>query len=566
LEEHRVDRREDNRLSVQEYLPHFLIFLAILVSIEAGSYLILRYRTSLARWGGLVLLSQALELAFYLLQWTRLDSKLPFLFGLVQALAYSSFCFFWLVFAAKFTRQLHLIGPRMLALLSAFPITYLLPMALRLIHGAVQASQREALVGSIMVSPLARGLPGILFNIYGYGIGLFSIAIILRFFSKSDSQMRKTLVPLLFGPSLLVLAGSLELAGVNLFRPLSIQQLTTASMSIIAFLVVIDLRFRGILTPALETVVDQMRDGVVILDLKNRIVNQNTSARRILGSPKARAEQAVLSLLRPESASRSDLMREYDASIAEVAILVDEVESSYELVVSRLVDAYDEPLGRVMVLHDVTERKREENTIKTLLAEKELLLRELHHRVKNNMASICGLLSLQASHLQEPSAATALKDAESRVKSMMLLFDELYRSEGSEDVSVAKYLPNLIDQIISNFPNRQSVKVEKYFDDFALDGKRMQAVGIIIYELLTNVMKYAFGERDGITIRVSAFLRGSLVSLEIRDDGLGMPEEVNFDNSPGFGLFLVRELAKQMKAVVRLERGKGTAIIIEFEI
>jgi two-component sensor histidine kinase len=216
-------------------------------------------------------------------------------------------------------------------------------------------------------------------------------------------------------------------------------------------------------------------------------------------------------------------------------------------------------------IRNITDRKIAEELIKTLLAEKELILKEVHHRIKNNMSTIAGLLSLQAEALEIPAAKAALKDAESRVQSMMLLYNKLYQSSGFKAVSVLSYLPALISEILENFPNSASIKVWKIIDDFSLDAKMLQPLGIIINELLTNIMKYAFTGKILGVITVSAFLRGKKVFLSIEDNGNGMPETVDFENSPGFGLMLVGLLTKQLRGTIRIERSQGTKIVLEFD-
>jgi PAS domain S-box-containing protein len=132
------------------------------------------------------------------------------------------------------------------------------------------------------------------------------------------------------------------------------------------------------------------------------------------------------------------------------------------------------------VARDITSRKLAEEKAKDLLDEKEVILKEVHHRIKNNMSTIASLLSLQAGMLKDSSAVTALKDAESRVMSMAILYDTLYNSPNFRETSVLNFIPRLIDEILSNFPNRQSVKVEKKIDDLVLDAKRLHTLGIII--------------------------------------------------------------------------------------
>jgi len=196
--------------------------------------------------------------------------------------------------------------------------------------------------------------------------------------------------------------------------------------------------------------------------------------------------------------------------------------------------------------------------------EKELILREVHHRIKNNMNTIYGLLSLQAATLAEPAAIAALNDAGGRVKSMMTLYGKLYQSPEFNKISVAIYLPTLIHEIVGNFPNSGSVKITPHIDDFIMDVQKIQPLGIIINELLTNIIKYAFVGRDSGSITVSVTERNGQVTVIIEDDGNGIPTGIDFGHSTGFGLMLVDGLTKQINGKIRIERSELTRIILEF--
>ncbi len=222
--------------------------------------------------------------------------------------------------------------------------------------------------------------------------------------------------------------------------------------------------------------------------------------------------------------------------------------------------------GTLVVIRDITERIRSEERIMSLLAEKELLLKEVNHRIKNNMVTIKSLLSLHAGNLKDPEAADALQDAAGRVRSIMVLYEILYQSADFDKLSVREYLTPLVDAIMSSFPYGKRVKVETFMDDFALDTSRLQSIGIVVNELLTNCMKYAFKGRDSGSITILVSLRDQDVVLEIEDDGVGIPENVDFRNSTGFGLALVRMLAENIQGTVNLFRGKGTRIRLEFKL
>jgi len=206
----------------------------------------------------------------------------------------------------------------------------------------------------------------------------------------------------------------------------------------------------------------------------------------------------------------------------------------------------------------------EKEKVQKLLSEKELILKEVHHRIKNNMSTICSLLSLQAGTLKDPVSITALKDAGNRIQSMVMIYDRLNKSGNFVDMSVADYLPDLVDEILSNFSDAVPVKSEKHIDNFVLEIKKLQTLGIIVNELLTNIMKYAFVGRTEGLISVSASLVGNEVAIVVQDNGNGMPEGIDFENTTGFGLQLVQALTMQLNGRIRIERGEGTRIVLEF--
>lgn len=215
---------------------------------------------------------------------------------------------------------------------------------------------------------------------------------------------------------------------------------------------------------------------------------------------------------------------------------------------------------------DIDDRKRSRDKIDSLLAEKELLLKEVHHRIKNNMNSVSGMLALQERQSLDPSVVMALSDARNRIQSMSMLYDKLYRSQDYDELSIKNYISSLVDEAIANFPSRKTVKVIKDIQDFVLDVKRLQSLGIIINELITNIMKYAFIDKDCGNILVSVTGNEGRIKVCIRDDGIGIPATVSFENSTGFGLQLVHALTQQLDGSIQLERGEGTKVSMEFSV
>jgi two-component system CheB/CheR fusion protein len=212
------------------------------------------------------------------------------------------------------------------------------------------------------------------------------------------------------------------------------------------------------------------------------------------------------------------------------------------------------------------ERFMAEKEVQKLLAEKKLLLREVHHRIKNNMNVVTSLLSMQSDTQKDPTAALSLKDAGSRVRTMMVLYDKLYQSVDFTDISAMEYLVPLVDDIIGNFPNHAPITVEKQIDDVILDAKILSPVGMIINELLTNTMKHAFINRDNGLIRISFSLNDAHATLTVEDNGTGIPESVDLETPAGFGMQLVSLLTQQLDGTIRIERDSGTRYVLEFNI
>ena len=159
-----------------------------------------------------------------------------------------------------------------------------------------------------------------------------------------------------------------------------------------------------------------------------------------------------------------------------------------------------------------------------------------------------------------------LQDAKSRLSSMGVMYDKLYRSENYREMSVREYLPPLIREIVDQFPNGEQTAIETDLADFRLSIRVIPPLGLIINELVTNAMKYAFKDRDGGVIRVSASSVEGRATIAFEDDGSGIPESMDIEKSGGFGLKLVSMLIEQLEGSIRIERNNGSRFILEFAI
>ena len=218
---------------------------------------------------------------------------------------------------------------------------------------------------------------------------------------------------------------------------------------------------------------------------------------------------------------------------------------------------------------DISERKEVEKRLTRNLAEKEILLREVHHRVKNNLNIISSLLNLQATTVKTPEEAiAAFKNSCDRIVAMSLVHEELYKSRDYASVDMGVYLENLIDQLQESYGLGDGIRLEMDAGEIRLDVNVSIPCGLILNELITNAFKYAFPEGRSGTIRVSlAESADGKVEIRVVDDGIGLPQELiepRADDGGSLGLTLVRLLVEQLGGTMEVTVGNGTRFLIRF--
>ncbi|MEI6386129.1 MAG: histidine kinase dimerization/phosphoacceptor domain -containing protein [Spirochaetota bacterium] len=214
---------------------------------------------------------------------------------------------------------------------------------------------------------------------------------------------------------------------------------------------------------------------------------------------------------------------------------------------------------------DITERRLADGRIQALLAEKELLLTEVHHRIKNNMTVIMSLLELQAITDEETSARKILQTASNRVRSMTLLYEKLYLARNTSGLSIREYFTPLLKEIHETFPGHGKVELDLDFADLVLDADKLSRIGIILNELVTNSMKHAFKGQDRGRISVAAVLVGSRVVISCRDNGEGLAGGSELEKHSGFGLGMIELLVHQLGGTMSIDRERGFSFRMEFD-
>lgn len=228
-----------------------------------------------------------------------------------------------------------------------------------------------------------------------------------------------------------------------------------------------------------------------------------------------------------------------------------------------------EKISYVLVIgSDITERKNTEFELKFSLNEKEVLLREIHHRVKNNLQIISSLLDLQKIYVKEdPLAINVLKDSQNRVLSMAMIHEMLYQTKDISYINFNDYIKNLVSNLLDSYRNN-TIFINTVIDvqEILLNIETSIPLGLIISELLSNSLKYAFPHRKEGVIKLNLEANDIEYNLIISDNGVGLPEDIDYRNTESsLGFRLVNSLVTQLDGSIELDRSHGTQFTIKFK-
>jgi len=222
--------------------------------------------------------------------------------------------------------------------------------------------------------------------------------------------------------------------------------------------------------------------------------------------------------------------------------------------------------GFVCGSRNIDDRKHAEEQIKTSLEEKEVLLKEIHHRVKNNMQIISSLLSLQSRYITDENYLAIFKESQNRVRSMAMIHEGLYRTHNLARINFEKYIQNLIYGLFSSYGiDKNIINAKMDLNEVLLDIDTAIPCGLILNELVTNSLKHAFPEGMKGEISVLLSQEGKKLKIVVVDNGIGFPENIDFQNTESLGLQLVNTLVDQLNGKIKLEKYNGTKFIFTLE-
>ncbi len=231
-------------------------------------------------------------------------------------------------------------------------------------------------------------------------------------------------------------------------------------------------------------------------------------------------------------------------------------------------DASGRLLHSVSVQKDITDKKQTDEQIRSSLEEKKALLKEIHHRVKNNLQVISSLLNLQSSYIDNEEYQHFFKESQDRIKTMVLIHEKLYQSENLAAISPSDYISGIVYNLLDSYRvDSGEIALESKIDDFPIDIDLAIPCGLIINELVSNTLKHAFREmrpNDQPRIHISLTRQERKITLTVSDNGSGIPK-IDLETTKTLGLQLVHSLAKQLNAKIEVNRKKGTKFTFTFQ-
>jgi PAS domain S-box-containing protein len=323
--------------------------------------------------------------------------------------------------------------------------------------------------------------------------------------------------------------------------------------------------------------VNSLKDhAVLLLDPDGRIITWNAGAEQIFRYREEEVLGDLISRFSPAQDQEGDKMQRVFEG-AKLHGVFEEQEWRVrnggtvfwaEIVTTPFTNDKGNFLGYSQVVRDITRRKQIQDTLTASLREKEALLKEIHHRVKNNLQLVSSLLRLQSENIQDPALLAIFLESQNRVRSMAIIHECLYQSPDLARMDFSDYVNKLTDSLLRTYSvqmNKVSIRLD--VDKVPLSLDIAIPCGLIITELVSNALKYAYpGTRTGsILVKFRALPTNKGYELTVADDGVGLSHPIDYESTTSLGLRLVHMLTEQLRGQIHVQSAPGTRFIIEFK-
>lgn len=672
---------------ILQQTPYTNMFAIIsLISILLGLYIWRRFRVPEATIGMLLILASVEWMLASVFQLGSIDLPTKLFWNKLKYIGMVIQPPLWVIFTLYYTEHEKKVTPRNIVFLSCIPAATLILTFTNGMHGFIWSRITLEVKDTFLVLYHTYGVWFWISIVYTYVLIFFGSFLLILMFVRYRTLYRWQSGVLLAGALLPLFWSMLYLLEVNLYSYLEPMPLNLPVMNLALVFVLLYVKMAKIVPVARELVIEGMSDSVIVLDSEDRIVDMNAAAQRLMNAASNFIGQPIkdvwtdwgtwVNLPRDQTEMGKEIVLDQKGEQRAYDLRVSPLTSWQGYLVSRVVVIRDitarkrgeeeirkfktisdragygsamcdiegtliyinesfaqmhgytaeELMGKhISVLHNeaqmkdvnalheklmergdytaeelwhkrkdntvfptlmngtliqneegiphfvaitavnITERKQAEDRIKQQLEEKEVLLREIHHRVKNNLQIVSSLLSLQSRYIKDKRDLEMLKESQNRIRSMALIHEKLYYSENLANIDSREYIQTLVHSLFQSYGVSMSrISLQLNVEDVSLDIDTAIPCGLIINELVSNSLKHAFPERKG-EICVGLHTVNGDIELVVSDNGIGIPEDVDFSDTQSLGLHLVSVLAEgQLRGEITLSRTKGTEFRITF--
>lgn len=399
--------------------------------------------------------------------------------------------------------------------------------------------------------------------IYSFSLTIIGLIILIKTMVNSSRKYRQQIL-------ILILVGLIPIifCCIYAFHLLPIVGLDYSPFALVIAgmlltLSIFKFHFLDILPVAHKILFKNMVNGVLVFDDNEKLMDVNSGAGIMGITPDDINKNADEVLGRFKELK---LLYKSHESEGEV-FLGDPVNKWIQAQITPIYDDENIFQGHLLIIQDINKRKKLEDELKKSVEEKDLMMKEIHHRVKNNFMIIQSLLQLQSRHIDDKDVLEIFKESQNRIKSMAFIHQRLYQHDNLKKINFGDYPETLASDIFKSYvSNPDQITLDIDTADVTLDIDTAIPLGLILNELISNSLKYAFPDGRRGKLIVKSYLKGNEYSLIVSDNGIGLPEGLDYEKSDSLGLKLIYSLSDQIGAEVKVDTTNGTKFEITFDV
>ncbi len=547
----------------------FILFLSVvsLLSFGAAGFLWYRFRHKpSARMGAALIFAIGWWMMGSVFELISIEPAIRLFWDRIQFIAIVALPPGWVMYALGYVGQKDKLTRRRFLLLWLIPAISVLMVYTNEWHHLFWRSYELTVVDGGVVKSAVYGPAFWVFMAYAYTAVFAGLAVLLRAVFVSGHLYRWQVAGLVMAAAIPWLINSGRIFwGWRPFGNLDFTPFALGITASAAGLVIYRLQLHDVGPSARHVIIEQMGDGVLVLDEAHGILDLNPAALNLLQRPKSQIIGRPITQFWPDWPR--DMLLAEGAAGARTEWTLDGANSqTFDVRMTPLYDGRDQIVSRIFVLRDIGERKKMEEQIKASLHEKEALLKEIHHRVKNNLQIISSLLNLQSERAGSTAVTQALQEGQNRVRSMALIHENLYRSNNLAQIDFGAYVRELVGQLHRTYSEHaRRVTVDVQVEALFLPMETAVPCGLILNELFSNAVKHAFVDGRAGQISIQLQSDHNDYRLTVADNGVGLPPQFDYRQTTTLGLQLVHTLVGQLDGRLLVDNRQGTAVTITFE-